>query len=160
MNWSDTPPTVAGTYWVRSRRTGRELTAEYFGLRWVTIGKDRDAAFMCRHYQFGQRIPKNAELSQIDRERAALCEVATICMNTRAIMPEFREIEDYTEVVDIIGAFLERLKELPGLIEGLRETLSLEVDYARRGIDKEAEKWHREQMEGLAEINAILGVAE
>lgn len=99
-------------------------------------------------------------LARTDRDLHALCEVATICMNTRAIMPEFREISDYTEVVDVLGAFLERLGELPGLIEeyGLR-CKSYGLALQSLGSD---EQWGLRKMrdEILAKINAILGVAE
>jgi len=118
-NWSDTPPTVAGTYWVRRRSDGEEQIGTLDGESWYFKWPYEDwfPANNPEQFQFGYRIPTNGEMSQIDRERHALCEVATLCMNTRAIMPEFRDISDYTEVVDILGAFLERLKELPGLIQ-------------------------------------------
>lgn len=162
-NWSDTPPTVAGYFWVKSRRSAQEWIAERtrHGV-WDRISgevavaaEDGEAAELV---QFGHRIPANDELAHIDRERHALCEVATLCMNTRAIMPEFREIEDYAEVPDIIGAFLERLKELPGLIEEYAEqraNLGTEDGIA----DAEPEMW-KAMLGNRAKINAILGVAE
>lgn len=149
-NWSDTPPTKAGTYWVKGRTSGEEWPMRLY----------EDGAFEGHpsEVQFGPRIPTADELTQIDRERTALCEVAVICMNTREIMPEFREISDYTEVVDILGAFLERLGELPGLIEEygeLRANLGTEDGIA----DAEPEMWEA-MLRTETKINAILGVAE
>jgi len=161
-NWSDTPPTVAGTYWVRRRSDGEEQIGTLDGESWYFKWPYEDwfPANNPEQFQFGYRIPTNDELSQIDRERHALCEVATICMNTRAIMPEFRDLDDYTEVVDIIGAFLERLGELPGLIEeyGLR-CKAYGLALQSLGSD---EQWGLRKMrdEILAKINAILRGAE
>lgn len=155
MNWHDTPLTKAGYYWVKSRRSGQEWIAERtpHGV-WDRItgevavaAADGEAAELV---QFGHRIPANDELAQIERERHALCEVSTICMNTRAIMPEFREIEDYAEVPDIIGAFLERLKELPGLIEEYGF-----VEWCAGNGDAEIVD---RRSAAHAKINAILGV--
>lgn len=92
-------------------------------------------------------------LARTDRDLHALCEVATICMNTRVIMPEFRNLDDYTEVVDIIGAFLERLAELPGLIDGLKTMLM--STSAPVCLDS-----RQEELRAItAKINGILGVA-
>ena len=156
-NWNDTPPTVAGTYWVRRRVSGRESIGKLLSPReWFINGSDVYTPE--RAFQFGHRLPTNDELAQIDRERTALCEVATLCMNTRAIMPEFREISDYTEVVDVLGAFLERLGELPGLIEeyGL---LCKAYGLALQSLGSD-ERWGLRKMrdEILDKINAILGV--
>lgn len=120
MIWHDTPPTVAGTYWVKGRTSGEEWPMRLH----------EDGAFEGHpsEVQFGHRIPANDELAQIERERTALCEVATICMNTRAIMPEFREISDYTEVVDIIGAFLERLDNSGGVADAARAALTADSE--------------------------------
>lgn len=156
MSWSDTPPTVAGTYWVKCLGTEFSATIRHDNGLWLdghpVSGSELDG------YQFGHRIPTNDELAQIDRERHALCEVATLCMNTRAIMPEFREISDYTEVVDVLGAFLERLGELPGLIEEygeMRANLGTEDGIA----DAEPEMWES-MLRTETKINAILGVAD
>lgn len=134
MNWHDTPPTKAGTYWVKrwdgtvsvanvDRNESRDLVLTVgTHARWVI------EAGIEKFYQFGHRIPTNDELAQIERERHALCEVATIYMNSRAIMPEFREISDYTEVVDIIGAFLERLDNSGGVADAARAALTADSE--------------------------------
>lgn len=165
MIWHDTPPTVAGYYWVKSRRSGQEWIAERtpHGV-WDRItgevavaAADGEAAELV---QFGHRIPANDELALIDRERTALCEVATLCMNTRAIMPQFRELNDYTEVVDILGAFLERLKELPGLIDTLVSSVADSSARSERNDFDGANRSMDVVDDTKAKINAILGVAE
>ena len=161
-NWSDTPPTVAGTYWVRRRSDGEEQIGTLDGESWYFKWPYEDwfPANNPEQFQFGYRIPTNGEMSQIDRERHALCEVATLCMNTRAIMPEFRDISDYTEVVDILGAFLERLKELPGLIQQFADSgiVMANAIYTKRPERQQAAS--KQRKDALAKINAILRGAE
>ena len=69
-NWHDTPPTKAGYYWVKSRRSGQEWIAERtrHGV-WDRItgevavaAEDGEAAELV---QFGHRIPTNDELAEL-----------------------------------------------------------------------------------------------
>ena len=56
-DWNDTPPTVAGTYWVKGRTYGEEWPMRLH----------EDGAFEGHpsEVQFGQRIPTNAELGEL-----------------------------------------------------------------------------------------------
>ena len=56
-DWNDTPPTVAGTYWVRGRASGEEWpTRVYEGSVFELHPSE---------VQFGHRIPTNAELGEL-----------------------------------------------------------------------------------------------
>lgn len=158
-DWHDTPPTKAGTYWVKTPLGGDEPIHLAPDGSWWYADHPKAMADVdgC---QFGPRIPTADELAQIDRERTALCEVATLCMNTRAIMPEFREIEDYAEVPDILGAFLERLGELPGLIDTLVLSVAGSSSCSERNEFDAANRLMNVVDDTKAKINAILGVAE
>lgn len=156
----------------------KAFDAEYWPRRYAEIEarrQYRDIPARLDQWQREKALDElTAELAQIDRERAALCEVATLCMNTRAIMPEFREISDYTEVVDIIGAFLERLATLPGLIEEYAVACRLHELAQIHDVQARFTAGFRQPTSGhataharlercrelLAKINAILGVAE
>lgn len=67
-DWSDTPPTVAGTYWVKYGRGGREVVAVFDAEEWFEVGEFGSS---CRPdeaaelVQFGHRIPTNDELAEL-----------------------------------------------------------------------------------------------
>jgi len=83
-NWHDTPPTKAGYYWVKSRRSGQEWIAERtrHGV-WDRItgevavaAEDGEAAELV---QFGNRIPTADELAEMQSLAPTinrLCELA------------------------------------------------------------------------------------
>ena len=64
MNWSDTPPTVAGTYWVKFELGDEEaVTLAPDGSWWYADHpKARCDVEGC---QFGKRIPSNGELAEL-----------------------------------------------------------------------------------------------
>ena len=66
-DWSDTPPTVAGDYWVRRIPSGEEQTGALDGENWYFKWPYEDwfPADNPEQFQFGQRIPTNAELGEL-----------------------------------------------------------------------------------------------
>jgi len=67
MNWSDTPPTVAGDYWVRRIPSGEEQIGTLDGENWYFKWPYEDwfPANNPEQFQFGYRIPTNAELGEL-----------------------------------------------------------------------------------------------
>ena len=63
-DYSDTPPTVPGTYWVKTRRSGYENPVFFCGRYWHMFGEYTSEQAAVR-YQFGHRIPTNAELGEL-----------------------------------------------------------------------------------------------
>lgn len=62
-NWSDTPPTVAGTYWVKSGNSEDIVTLD--GDQGLWIGGHPISVLDLTGFQFGRRIPTNAELGEL-----------------------------------------------------------------------------------------------
>lgn len=68
MNWSDTPPTVAGDYRVKNRVWHNESVATLNEHGW-TVATDELGELppeeVLKHWQFGRRVPTNAELGEL-----------------------------------------------------------------------------------------------
>lgn len=71
-DWSDTPPTVDGTYWTKSRLNTIEIPAARADGIWWYIGEDWSEAGIVSKVQFGSRIPSNAELLAMRQQIAEL----------------------------------------------------------------------------------------
>lgn len=62
--WSDPPPTAKGLYWVKHRVSGRESIGKPLSFReWFINGSEVYTPE--RDFQFGRRIPTNAELGEL-----------------------------------------------------------------------------------------------
>lgn len=69
--WSDTPPTVAGWYWVKWIQTGNERPSLFDGEIWYGVANYYTQAMAARAL-FGQRIPSADQLIELQRKAEEL----------------------------------------------------------------------------------------
>lgn len=95
MTWSDTPPSEPGWYWVRHRVRGSQdneayqVTAYTDGEYWLSEDDDHEMpkSWAEKCFQFGQRIPSNAQLAELQRKAEELDRINAAWGLTKGTMP-------------------------------------------------------------------------
>lgn len=80
MTWSDTPPSEPGWYWVKSNSIGKEFT-------WEIDQQGLGTLWHASELQFGQRIPSNAQLAELQRKAEELDRINAAWGLTKGTMP-------------------------------------------------------------------------